>query len=280
MRRRSLFRMAGAALLGLSGCAAQPRTHAPDEVAAAADYILLGEVHDNAEGHRKRLEWLRSLAPGPRRALVLEQFDLDSQPAIARWRSEHPAARGAEAAAALARAGAFGQTAWHYPFYEPVIALALEQGWDLRAGNLSRQDAMRIARDPARATPAPAGWSQPAEAALEAAVFDGHCGILAPARVRAMALAQRSRDAAMAGAMRAARADGFGQVILLAGNGHVQRRFGVPLHLHGAEPAARIHAVGFIERGGPLDAADFDAIRRLAPVVREDPCIALRRPSG
>src|SRR5690606_18915290 len=157
-----------------------------------------------------------------------------------------------------------------------VVELARERGWDIRAGNLSRADAMRIARDPAGAAPPPSGWPATADAALEAAVRDGHCGLIPESRIAAMASAQRSRDASLAQAMLAARAEGAGQVILLAGNGHLRRGHGVPAHLRGAQPDARIFTIGFIEADTRGGAADFDATRTVPPTARPDPCEQLR----
>ncbi len=271
--------MAGA-VVGIGGCALAPAR--PDLPAAApdADYILLGEVHDNLRGHASRLAWLRALPDGPRRAIVFEQFDLGHQAAITQWREAHRTARGAAAARDLARAGAFAFDHWRYEAYGPVIELALARDWDIRAGNLARADAMRIARDPATAPPPPAGWPDSADAAIEAAVRDGHCGLAPAAMVTAMALAQRSRDAGMADAMRAARADGSAQVILLAGNGHVRRDHGVPAHLRGAQPGARILSIGFVEAGSGAGGADFDAVETVAPAERPDPCAQLRERFG
>lgn len=272
------FAVAGLASLG--GCALAPAR--PESTAAAleADYILLGEVHDNLEGHARRFAWLRALPDGPRRALVFEQFDLEHQGAIIRWRDANRNARGAGAARELAQAGGFAFDAWRYEAYGPAIELALERGWDIRAGNLSRADAMRIARDPSAATAPPAGWSGLGDAALEAAVRKGHCGLVPESRVPAMALAQRSRDAGMAQAMRAARADGARQVILLAGNGHVRRDHGVPAHMRGAQPDARIMSLGFVEAGAEGDAEAYDAIDKVPPVDRPDPCAELRERFG
>lgn len=269
-----------AGLTGIGGCSVAPTEPDPSAGALDADYVLLGEVHDNPRGHARRLAWLRALPAGPRRAIVFEQFDRGHQAAIEQWRRGNPRARGARAARALAQAGGFAFDAWNYEAYAPVIELALERGWDIRAGNLARSDAMRIARDPATAAPAPAGWPDFADAALEAAVRDGHCGLVPEARIAAMALAQRSRDASMARAMREARGDGAGQVILLAGNGHVRRDHGVPAHLRGAQPEARIFSVGFVEAGAAQSAGDFDATQSVPPAERPDPCAELRERFG
>lgn len=278
--RRRFLGLALAGLAGIGGCALVPARPGLPAAALAADYILLGEVHDNSRGHARRLAWLRALPEGPRRAIVFEQFDLAHQAAITQWRNANRTARGAVAARELAGAGQFSFDQWRYEDYAPVIELALERGWDIRAGNLSGADAMRIARDPSGAAPPPAAWPDTGDAALEAAVRDGHCGLLPEARVPAMALAQRSRDAGMAQAMLAARADGARQVIMLAGNGHVQRHHGVPAHLRGAQADARVFAVGFLEAGTEGRSGDFDAVQTIAPAERPDPCAQLRERFG
>lgn len=278
--RRFVSWLAIAGLVGIGACAVAPVRSELPTAALDADYILLGEVHDNLHGHADRLAWLRALPEKPARAIVFEQFDRGHQAAMTRWREGHGDARGAAAARELARAGGFEFDAWHYTFYEPVIELALERGWDIRAGNLSRVDTMRIARDPSGAAPAPVAWPDNADAALEAAVRDGHCGLVPEARIAAMALAQRSRDASLAQAMMAARADGARQVLLLAGNGHVERHHGVPAHLRGAQADARIFTVGFVESDGAGRPHDFDQVHTVAPAERPDPCQQLRERFG
>ncbi|MFA7503909.1 MAG: ChaN family lipoprotein [Burkholderiaceae bacterium] len=276
--RRLLLALGG--LLAIGGCAVPASPSDPSSAALEADYILLGEVHDNAEGHARRLDWLRAMPNGPRRAIVFEQFDLGHQAAIDRWREMRPDERGPAAAKNLAQAGGFEFRGWRFESYGPVIELALERGWDIRAGNLPRTEAMRIARDPAAAAPPPPGWPAAADAALESAVRKGHCGLVPEERVEAMALAQRSRDAGMAQAMRAARDDGAAQVLLIAGNGHVRRDYGVPAHLRGAQPDARIFALGFIESGNGGGRNRFDAVRMVPPADRPDPCAQLREHFG
>ncbi len=91
-----------------------------------------------------------------------------------------------------------------------------------------------------------------------------------------MALAQRARDAAMAEAMLGAAKSGAERVILIAGNGHVDRGLGVPRYLLAAGvPAATIHAVGYLEQG-QADTGRFDEQVLTAPAEREDPCKGFR----
>src|SRR5450830_1457323 len=78
---------AAAAMALLSGCASGGRGGAGVATAAAPapagpnpQVLLLGEVHDNAAGHRLRYELLRQrVEAGWRPAIVMEQFDRENQ---------------------------------------------------------------------------------------------------------------------------------------------------------------------------------------------------------
>ena len=124
--------------LALVGCAQTgerppTQTHATAPLRLQAPVVLLGEVHDNAAGHRLRLAAFDALlADGARPALLLEPFERGDQPAIDAARARQPAPTAAELVDAVlaARPGGAGRTrsGWHWPFYEPFIARALQQG--------------------------------------------------------------------------------------------------------------------------------------------------------
>jgi uncharacterized iron-regulated protein len=239
---------------------------------------LLGEVHDNAEHHRLRERALRrALAAGWRPAVVMEQFDLEQQDAIARARRERPR----DARHLIAATGA--AKGWAWDLYAPLVALALEHELPLWAGNVSRATASRVIRDGYEAalgaeriaawnlqrTP-DAAW----QAAQEREIDLGHCGALPQARWAAMARAQFARDAALASLLQQ---HGNQGAVLLAGNGHVRRDIGVPRWLAPAA-AARVRAVGFLEAGSPEPAVgQFDHVVRTARAARPDPCEAFKR---
>lgn len=284
---RGLLRWCAVALF-LAGCAAPIPAEPPAALAdlvrspPGLDFLLLGEVHDNPEHHRQRLGWLESLARSGRFALALEQFDADRQPAI-----DAAVAAGLDARA-LARSAGFDFDGWDWKLYAPYVELALRHGLPLVAANLSTAQTRTIARAPAAAAPAaiPAGWGAAEDAALEAEISDGHCGLLPVRAIAPMAAAQRARDARIATALvEARRATGL-PVVLIAGNGHVRRDIGVPRHLAGLTPQARVLAIGFLERSTPpderaLDAAEpFDRVVGTAPHPRPDPCESLRKAFG
>lgn len=257
--------------------------------ARSADFVLLGEVHDNVGQHRLRLRWLEALAEVHPYALALEQFDADRQEALDRARAAdaREAARASSTDPALrarriAEAAGFDFDGWDWDLYRPAIELALRRGLPLVAANLSPADTARVARGGAPPAPPPPGWGGKQTEAMRESIREGHCGLLPLRAVDAMALAQRTRDARIARALVDARERTGLPVVLLAGNGHLRRDVGVPLHLTALQPGARVVSIAMLERGAATGAADasthepFDVVIRTPAQPREDPCAALR----
>jgi uncharacterized iron-regulated protein len=283
----------GAALLvlALTGCASPgilgSSGAARDETAVlvdrmmAADIVLLGELHDQPHHHRQRLLWLKKLAEHRSIAIVMEQFDARSQPALDRARADASGVSLSERAQRVAEAAGFDFKGWEWHFYGPVVELAIDRQLPLLAGNLARDEAMRIAMGQPHPLdgPPPRGWSEQAEASLARAIDDGHCGVLPQRMIGPMVRAQRARDAQLAEVILAARAAGR-LPVLLAGNEHLRRDHGVPIHLVSRAPDLRIFSVALIEQETEAPAAAFDAVWRAAPVERPDPCGPLRERFG
>ena len=206
----------------------------------------------------------------------MEQFDLDRQADIDRSRRQRP-----HDVAHLVASAAPARSGWDWPFYEPLLDIALEFDLVLRAANLPRAEAGRIVREGARAAlgRAARGRTRPGRSrcalrgAQEREIDAGHCGALPPALLPRMAEAQFARDAAMAQVVREAAAGG---VVLIAGNGHVRRDIGVPRWL-GAALSARALCVGFLETGDAAPPGAYDFIVYAPPAVREDPCRAFAK---
>jgi len=274
-------RFAAALVAGLLAACTTPPPVADWQTRLRGDAIVvLGEVHDNAEQHRLRVDVLRrAFAAGWRPAIVMEQFDRERQADIERARGERPrdAQHVIDVAATAAKSG------WNWDFYRPFVALALEHDVPLVAANLSSADATRIVRGGVAAVFEPAavaalGLDRPVDAAWQAAqereIDAGHCHALPPELWPRMARAQLARDAVMAQALRSHAARG---AVLLAGNGHARRDIGVPRWL--AAEAGRVVSVGFVADGDATPASAFDAVVRTAPAARPDPCAGLARPT-
>jgi len=303
--RGRIGRIGAAALLmlALAACSALPGAPAASLPAAAfdADFLLIGEVHDNAAQHQLRLHWLEALAARRRFAIAFEQFDAVRQDALDRARAADAAAAQngeplAQRARRIAEAAGFDFRGWHWDYYRPVVELALRRDLPLVAANLSRAQTVAVARGSAPAEPLPENWGAAEERALEASIRDGHCGMLPESAIAPMAAAQRSRDAQLARAIVEAHRRSGLPVVLLAGNGHQRRDIGVPSYLAKLAPGARVFGIGLLEAQEPggddgvdsvNDAAGEDAPERrfgsrydfvaVTPAAaREDPCEALR----
>jgi uncharacterized iron-regulated protein len=253
-----------ALLAVLAGCASPP------QLALTQPVVLLGEVHDNAGQHQRRLEAFAALLTrGERPALLMEQFDRDHQGAIDRLLAQQPRPD----ADALIAAGAPSPAGWNWDFYRPFIALALQHGLPIVAANVSRNDARAVMRQGLAASGFTAAVPPEVESGIAAEVLASHCGMIDDGTAHRMALAQVARDQFMARAVELHAARG---VLLLAGNGHVRNDIGVPRWLD-ASTRARSHTVGLLEEGGAGGAA-FDEVVVTPAQPREDPCSAMRRP--
>ena len=270
----------------LAGCAAiMPRHHWEDRLQGDA-IVLLGEIHDNAEHHQQRLKVLRrALSAGWRPAIAMEQFDRERQADIDRARHEKPRdAQHVINVAGLSTGASRGSgNNWHWDYYRPFVALALEYDVPLIAANLSSADTNKVVRGGLPAvfsaksmralglsTPVPPDM----QAAQEREIDIGHCSALPPHMLPAMARGQLARDAVMASIVSTHAAQGL---VLLAGNGHVRRDIGMPRWLNSAQ-LARTFAVGFLEhdRTAASDTS-FDAVVQTAAAERPDPCVEFKK---
>jgi uncharacterized iron-regulated protein len=270
-----------AALLG--ACTTTARPGGWDDRLRGDAVVLLGEVHDNAQQHRLRLEALqRAFASGWRPAIAMEQFDREHQADIDRARRERPGDAQHLIDAATPAANRTGG-GWNWTFYRPFVELALRYDVPLIAANLSNADTAKTVRGGyaavfSAAEIAALGLDRPVapevQAAQEREIDIGHCHALPRSVWPRMAQAQFARDALMAEVLRqSARAGG---VVLLAGNGHVRHDIGVPRWLGAARD--RTFAVGYLEDtddSTPVTA--FDAVVRTAAAERADPCAEFER---
>lgn len=235
--------------------------------------VVLGEVHDNAAQHRLRFEAVRRMVDaGARPALAFEQFDRERQPDIDRARRERP--RDADYLIAQAKSGN-----WDWAHYRPFVQLALDHGLPIVAANLSRTDAMRVAREgyavvfdaDVRARrqleALPAAFLRRHERSIAA----GHCGLLPESAVPPMARAQIARDVAMAEVLLPYRDRG---VVLLTGNGHARTDVGVPYWINADGRKVAI-GIGLLESGARDSSTDGDAFDfhvNTTAHPRDDPC--------
>jgi len=250
----------------------------PDVIAAArgADYVQLGEIHDNPTHHRAQARLLDAiLAAGRRPALVWEMVRRDQAPALA----------AATDADDFARRLDWANSGWpDFGMYRPLVALAYAHDLRQVAGNLPTEVVGALSRSGLAIlgagtlgawglAPAP---NETVRAVQLDAVFDGHCALIPKERLATMVDVQLARDAALAAAMVDNRT--AGGAVLIAGSGHVRTDVAVPYFLRRLDPDARILAIGQWEAATAAErtAGPFDITGFAAPVDRPDPCERMR----
>lgn len=232
--------------------------------AAAQDVFVLGEVHDNPAHHAEQARRVAQIAP---RALVFEML------------TEAQAARIPDGplpdAATLADLLDWEKSGWpDFQMYYPIFAAApgariYGAGLDREAaraamqGGIDPEIAMRFGLD----APLP-----PAEqAAREALQREAHCNALPEEMLADMVRVQRLRDAMLARATLEAFDATGGPVVVITGNGHARKDWGMPAILARIAPELKVHVLGQTEDGKPLDGI-FDEVVSAPSPARDDPC--------
>ena len=236
---------------------------------------MMGEVHDNAEGHFYRLKDLEAKLGGQwRPALLMEQFNVEQQPALTKaWQTCQ------SAQCVIDTAG--GVKGWDWGMYKPLIALALKYELPLVAANLSSQQVKAVMQSGFSAVfdaqiikaykldqPLPQPWLDN----QRKMIAQSHCNALPAAATDSMVKAQAARDVMFAKLMGQYASGG---AVLIAGNGHVRRDLGVYQWLP-ADLASRVKIAGYVEPAG-VDTLIYDIMRVINEHKRADPCAQFKK---
>ncbi len=270
------------------------------DAAAQADYVLLGETHDNADHHRLQaqiISQLGALPEGDNASVVFEMLNYDQQEEIDRLMADPDPAK-------------FGnQIGWEtsgwpdWKYYQPIMEAIVEHQMDVVAGNPNRNTIRAVGRDGIDSLNQEEqdrfGFDitlaeEQSDGLLKAVEF-GHCGLMPKVSLAPMVNVQRLKDGALANAMMSARTEKGANdlAVLIAGSGHVRKDYAVPVILRHREPDAGIVAISFREvvngeenisdyfddRGenATADNRTFDFIWFTPRAEREDPCEKLRQ---
>ena len=254
---------------------------------ARADFLLLGERHDNPDHHLLQAEVLRSLiALGRRPAVGFEMFGLDDASAIANHLAFAP-----NDAAGLGRAVNWNKRGWpDWAMYQPIAEVALEAKLRIVATNLPLATARKMSSDGLAALEPRVvrdlGLDRPPSesmfASIAADIRDSHCGYGSEESVKLMVGVQRARDAQMAQSLIAA--DDPDGAILVAGAGHVRNDYGIPVYLTAKAAGKQVISIAFLEVDNQKPEPDnyalpdpngrlpFDFVWFTARVDDENPC--------
>ncbi|WP_372613146.1 ChaN family lipoprotein [Aquicoccus sp.] len=262
--------MRGLIVAALLSVASMVWADVPQEM-RAADVVILGEVHDNANAHARQAELVAALHPG---ALVFEMLSPDQAGRVT------PELR--DDAEALAEALDWQAGGWpDFEMYHPIFTAAPEaRVFGAAVPRGAARDAMEagvvafFGGDAALY-----GLDEPLDAdqqtARERFQFKAHCEALPEEMLPAMVDLQRLRDAELARQTRAAMNETGGPVVVITGNGHARKDWGMPVYLERVMPEAKVFSLAIAEEGEAEGA--FDAVEEVPVAEREDPCAAFRK---
>lgn len=195
----------------------------------SAEFVLLGENHDNAEHHRLQARMITAIAPA---SVAFEMLD-------------HADPVDAPDAESLALAVGWEDSGWPaFSLYAPVFDAVYAVPAQIVAGHPTRDEVRAVMSGGLEALPpeATAGLaierelSEAEQDALVAELFAAHPGHASPELVDQMVRAQVLKDRWMARALSSSPRP----AVLIAGGGHTRRDRGVPIYLQGTVRTVRL----------------------------------------
>lgn len=251
------------------------------DAVSGADFVAVGEIHDNPDHHRIQAEILAAMVDaGKRPAVVFEMVPASLQPVLDR--------AGETGAEKLGDALEWEKRGWpDWSMYRPIAEVALAAGLPLVAGDLDRDVIRAIGRQgsaavaPEEAARIGLGLPFPdsASESLKQELVESHCGMMPEAMIAPMITVQRARDGALAAAMAAHAGRG---AFLVAGAGHVRDDRGAPAVLAQLLPGADVLTIGLRQTGQSRRLEDhvtgepFDFVILTPSASIEDHCAGLR----
>lgn len=244
------------------------------DAVAAADYLVLGETHDNRDHHRLQAELLAVfLDEHPKARVAFEMLDESVAERVARRAYQTPEQ--------FAQQVAWDASGWpEFALYRPIFEVALAHGAVLVAAHPSAEHvrgSMTPLPEPQRrelhldvALPADQQQAQRDE------IREAHCGHAHDAMITSMQRAQSYKDAFMARAVQPA------PTVLIAGRGHARTDRGVPFYLHAAG-ATKVVSVGFTDvddartKPSEYEVGAFDYVVFTPRVSDADACEEFRK---
>ena len=255
----------------------------------AANVLLLGETHDNPQHHEYQQKLLKArIESGARPALMMEQLDAASQPAL------DQALAGSDRDEVMNSVnGLVKFTDWQA--YSPLLAIAVDNKLPVIAANIPNQRLQPVIwrgyaaydADELKRLAVEEVWNESRQNFLARNMGGAHCGQLRDELREGLTRSQRLRDALMADS--AVSSIGRG-VVAIVGSSHARRDIGLPLYFAARAPTARIFSVGFVEVSpgrtdprayigdGATGDAPFDVIWFTPRVERADPCADFGKP--
>ncbi len=237
------------------------------DILKSADIVLLGELHDNKLHHEARGRLIARFADH-RRTVISEHLPAPNQVTFQ-----------SDIKTDLVAAG-FDTEGWDWPIHQSLYEQIKNKGLSVVGGNLPKEEARRMFLQGVSSLPermaktyTQSRLDETAERKLDHDLVEGHCGKLPDKYLSRMRFAQRMTDLSLTHNLLDRRPS-----LLIAGNGHVRRDYGVPQILASVAPELKVVSIGFLEQGsGTQDllqsvSGQYDFIWITERAERKDPC--------
>jgi uncharacterized iron-regulated protein len=256
-----------------------------------AEYILLGELHNNLAHHRHQAQVIRELSKAGRKAAVAYEM-------ISLKQGEMLAGKTIASSDQLIDILKQTRSGWDYDTqYRMLFDATLAAGFPFIATNLDSKSLMSaLMQDPididasTRKVMDKAAFDELQDASLKAEIQYSHCDLLDDHMAGVMAQGQRLRDAVITSSLIAIDSP---VKVLIAGLGHVRSDRGLPFYIQrNLQAPARILSVGMLEVSPDMnepaayseyfssDSLPFDVIVFTPRVDMGDPCEGLAEKLG
>lgn len=224
-----------------------------------ADFVLLGERHDNADHHVLQA-WVtgRMIEAGRKPALVMEMMDVSKSRAVRAFLEHH-----GDHVGGLAELLDWEKSGWpDFDMYRPIIEIAVSADLPVRPGNLPPRETRVLQSAGIEGLPESMvrllGLDIIPDAMIANALLEDlrtvHCGMVPERVLSGMMKVQNARDGSMARVMAnswpGAVSNPYGDTdgaILIAGAGHTRKDRGVPFYLRQFAPRATVASLAFQE---------------------------------
>ncbi|MGB0645834.1 MAG: ChaN family lipoprotein [Bradymonadia bacterium] len=223
---------------------------------SGADYILLGEKHDNPQHHHIQAKIVAAL---PRvGAVQLEMLTMNKLQQL----------RSADSEKLFKEASSWQSSGWpDYSIYQPLIKTIYARGLRPLPAHPPR---MTVFSHMKASPPLPTQLTPVAIQRLEKDIERAHCGHLNRPMVKMMTSAQSFKDQFMAQEM--SKQSGRGSVVLVAGNGHVRTDYGIPNYLSGSMSLAVLEVSSDKVDISAYETSPYEFVWFTQRVDNDDPC--------
>lgn len=254
----------------------------------SVDVLLLGEIHDNPQHHEFQQKLLQArLDAGARPALLMEQLDSESQPAL---NAALAIANRDDALSAVNGLIKFS----NWQAYTRLLSTAYDKQLPVIAGNVPSQKLQPVIwrgfgtleADELKRLAIEEVWSDSRQQYMLNNMGGAHCGQLRDELREGLTRSQRLRDALL---VNSALTNLDRGIVGIMGRDHARKDVGLPLYFAARTPTARVLTIGMIEVQPGSTAPDaylgvsatekppYDIIWFSARVDRPNPCAEMNK---